>query len=420
MIVVLVLAAGAAWESGALGLLDRRPGMVVLKRCVDVDDLLAAATSGQAEAAVLALDAPGLDAAAVEHLRRHGVRPVAVLAGEHAEAGRARADRVGITSLVLESDLVLLPDAVAAPEAPSDRPGLPVADPDGTDDPDGSTPAAAGRVITVWGPAGAPGRSTLAAALAAELARRGRRTTLVDADPCGGSLAQQLGVMDEVSGLLAAARLVQSGHLEERFDSVRRDLGGGLSLVSGLPRPDRWVEVRPGTVEQLLVAARRRGDVVVDTGFSLEDDGRELGARPARHAQTLAAIDGADEVLVVGAADPVGLSRLARGLVELQELAPGVPVRVVVNRMRPSLGWSEKDVASMITGFAPTRALHFLPEDRVAVDRALVTGRTLPEGGESSLAQAVASVADAMLGAAASTSRARSLRRRTAGRARRW
>ena len=78
MICVLVMAAGEAWESPALADLEARPGVVVLKRCVDVDDLLAAVSSGQADVAVVSLDAPGLDPASVSHLRRHAVRPVAV------------------------------------------------------------------------------------------------------------------------------------------------------------------------------------------------------------------------------------------------------------------------------------------------------------------------------------------------------
>ena len=51
--------------------------------------------------------------------------------------------------------------------------------------------------------------------------------------------------------------------------------------------------------------------------------------------------------VVVGSADPVGLSRLARGLVDLREVVGPAPVHVVVNRMRASLGWSEKEVAGM-------------------------------------------------------------------------
>ena len=85
----------------------------------------------------------------------------------------------------------------------------------------------------------------------------------------------------------------------------------------------------------------------------------------------------ADEVLVVGAADPVGLARLARGLVELRDLLPGVRPRVVVNRTRPSLGWTDREIRGMVEGFVTPLDVHFLPEDRAAADRALMAGRSL-------------------------------------------
>ena len=136
---------------------------------------------------------------------------------------------------------------------------------------------------------------------------------------------------------------------------------------------------------------------MVDTGFSLEDEPRhEYAARPGRNQLTLGRIDVADELVVVGSADPMGLSRLARALVDVRELTGGAPIRVVVNRMRPTLGWSEKDIAGMVSGFARTSGLHFLPDDRVAVDRALVSGRMLVETGESALTRAVSSVVDAL------------------------
>ncbi|WP_193608909.1 AAA family ATPase [Nocardioides lijunqiniae] len=395
MIVVLVVASGAAWESAALGLLTEHREIVVLKRCVDVDDLVASASAGQADVAVLGLDTPGLDVAVVEHLRRYAVRPVAVVPAPALEAGRLRAARIGIVALVADDDLEALPGTVLDGDAPA--PELPTRLPGGV--PAAAVPAApGGRVIAVWGPAGAPGRTTVAAGLAAELARRRSRTVLVDADPYGGSVAQQLGILDEVSGLLSAARLATGGLLEERFASVQRAVGPHLSVVTGLPRADRWVEVRPGALEHLLDVAREQAEVVVDTGFSLEEDpGQDFGTRPARNQLTLAALDAADEVLVVGAADPVGLSRLARALVDVREHVAGAPVRVVVNRMRPSLGWSEKDIAGMVGGFTRLSGLHFLPDDRPAVDRALVAGRTLVESGDSPLLRALSSLADALV-----------------------
>lgn len=422
VVVVLVVASGAAWESTALSLLGQRPGIVVLKRCVDVDDLLAAASAGQAHVAVLGVDAPGLDAAAVDHLRAHGVRPVAVVPGGTAtDAAALRATRVGIRSLVTEDKLAHLPDAVAAgeePEATVVRGGSPADAPD---------PVLGGRVIAVWGPGGAPGRTTVATGLAAEIARRRLRTVLVDADPYGGAVAQQLGILDEVSGLLSAARVSAGGQLAERFGSVQRSVGQDLAVVTGLPRADRWVEVRSGVVEHVLEVAREHAQVVVDTGFSLEQDpAADFGSRPARNQMTVGALEVADEVVVVGSADPVGLSRLARGLVELRDVLAGAPVRVVVNRMRPTLGWPQKDIAGMVEGFTRLTGLHFLPDDRAAVDRALVAGRTVVEVGDSPLARGVSEVVDGLLPETATTpagGRAGAriggrVRRRTAGRAR--
>lgn len=392
MLVVVVVAAGAAWESPVLELIGARSGMVVLKRCVDVDEALATSTAGQADAAVVALDAPGLDQTAVEVLHRHDVRVVAV--GQDDEAARTRAARVGVDSLVGHDALERIPDALEAEDDPS-YDGLPL---DEADLLELDADQTAGRTIVVWGPAGAPGRTTVAVSLAAILGRRGFRTTLVDADPYGGSVAQHLGVLDEVSGLLSAARLTGDGALEARLGSVQRALGGRLTVVTGLPRGDRWVEVRAGVIEHVVEVARAHGHVVVDTGFSLEDDpsGESL-ARPARNQLTLGALEVADEVLVVGTADPVGLSRLARGLVDLRERHPRAPVRVVVNRMRPTLGWSEREIVGMVEGFARLAGVHFLPDDRNAADRAVSAGTSIPDAGDSELARALAVLGDAVV-----------------------
>ena len=118
-VVVLIVASGAAWEPEALRLLGDHPRIVVLKRCVDVDDLLAAATAGQADVAVVGLDAPGLDRAAVDHLRAHAVRPVAIAAGGATlDGGRLRAGRIGIPVVVTDDQLDTLADAICADDRP--------------------------------------------------------------------------------------------------------------------------------------------------------------------------------------------------------------------------------------------------------------------------------------------------------------
>jgi len=399
VICVLLLAAGEAWESPALADLEAHPGVVVLKRCVDVDDLLASVTSGQSDVAVVSLDAPGLDPASTAHLRRHAVRPVAVTTSRSDDLDvREHAQRLGITAVVGAGELASLASVVVSVEDAADthaRDGAAVEVlPDVVPAEDG---ADGGRVVVVWGPGGAPGRTTVATNLAWEVASRRTDVVLADLDPYGGAVAQQLGVLDEVSGLLSASRLAGAGQLDDRFASVCRGIGEHLAVVTGLPRADRWREVRAAQVDQLLERARASAQVVVDTGFCLEEDvGSDFGGRPGRNALTLAALEQADEVVVVGAADPVGLTRLARGLVDLRERAGGIPVRVVVNRMRSSIGWSEKEIAGMVEGFSRVAGLHFLPEDRAAVDKALVSGRPLAEVGDSPLVQGIAALADAL------------------------
>ncbi|MGA8245681.1 MAG: hypothetical protein WB797_02145, partial [Nocardioides sp.] len=82
--------------------------------------------------------------------------------------------------------------------------------------------------------------------------------------------------------------------------------------------------------------------------------------------------------------------------VELRERRAGAPVRVVVNRMRSSLGWSERDIAGMVEGFTRLAGIHFVPDDRPAADRALVTGTSVVDDPDTELARALGAVADAL------------------------
>jgi MinD-like ATPase involved in chromosome partitioning or flagellar assembly len=414
---VLVAAAGAAWEAAALRHLDGgRQDVVLVKRCVDLQDLLATASTGQARVALLAQGLPGLDADSVSRLRRAGLG-VVLVADPPAEgaATDARTRRLGVAHVVGSNDLGHLVEALVDAGAGTDGTPERVPDPPDLENQPG-TRSPGGRLVAVWGPAGAPGRTTVSVGLAAELAHRSHPTVLVDADTYGGAVAQHLGVLDEVSGVLAAARAANAGELDPtRLAGMARQVGGGPRVLTGLPRADRWAEVREPAFTQVLEQARTLARfVVVDTGFSLEVDsaGQLGGSGPQRNAMTLTALEQADEVLLVGSADPVGLARLARGIVELLEQVPGCTVRVVVNRSRASLGWREAEIHTMIGGFVSARAVHFLPEDRAAADRALVAGRSLVEGGDSALRRAIAQVADAVLGEISVTRRPRRLRPR--------
>jgi MinD-like ATPase involved in chromosome partitioning or flagellar assembly len=393
----LLAGAGEPWESDVVRALQA-PGSPVrlVRRCVDVADAVATAASGQVEVALLGRDLPGVDTDVVSRLRAEGVLPVLLHATSDTDAQslaelHARATRLAVlllecTAPDLAGRLLQTVSEYRVALEPLDGSGArtrtPAADVDGVEAAAATSEASSpGRLVAVWGPTGAPGRSTVALNLAAEAAGLGVRTLLIDADVYGGALAPMLAVLDEVSGLLAAARAANVGTLdEEALSAHTRLVTPGLSVLTGLPRADRWPQLRPAAFAAVLAAARASAElVVVDCGFSLETD-EELVfdvAAPRRNGATVQALEDADVVLAVGSADPVGLMRLARGVVDLGETVPGVDVRVVVNRVRPSLGWSTGEVTMTVERFTGLRPVAFLPVDTAALDRALVTGRTL-------------------------------------------
>jgi Flp pilus assembly CpaE family ATPase len=251
-----------------------------------------------------------------------------------------------------------------------------------------------GTVIAVWGPTGAPGRTTVAVGLASELAALDSATLLVDADVYGGVVAQVLGLLDESPGLAAACRLANTGGLDvPALAGLARAVTPRLRVLSGINRADRWPELRPAALEVVLELCRSLASTtVVDCGFALEQD-EELAydtAAPRRNGATLTVLETADTVYAVGAADPVGLQRLVRGLAELRETVPGVQPVVVVNKLRESAvpGGAERSARAALSRYAGVTDVLVLPADVDGLDRALCAGRTLGEAAPASPARA--------------------------------
>lgn len=366
-------------------------GLHVVRRCVDVADLLATAASRQAEIALVSTALGGLDTEVLARLRDEQVLPIGVVRDEESvDAGLLR--RLGVDVVLAVDRLVGLPGLVSATldgglsdlATPAPQMG---ADP-GANGLDGSGRVAAGKVvagkvIAVWGPTGAPGRSVVTLGLASLFSRADLTTLVVDADVYGGAQTQMLGLLDESSGLLAAARAANRGRLDrDQLAAHARAISPSMRVLSGLPRSDRWVELSPVLLRRILETARSLCAVtVVDCGFCVELD-EEVSydiAAPRRNGATLTALEQADLVVVVGSADPVGLGRLLRALADLRVQAPEVAPRVVVNRMRPTLGWSSDDVAAIVHRTSHLEVEAFLPDDPTACDRAVVHGQSLVE-----------------------------------------
>lgn len=339
---------------------------------------------GGCEAIVLEAARGVLTADVVAMCDRMGVRilPLATSPGEVRHAG----------GFGLAPALDIAADAAVVVEALRDEPV-----------PGNSGASRRGRVIACWGPHGAPGRSTIAAGLAAARAIGGRRAALVDADAHAPSIAQALGLPDDAPGFPAACRQVDYGVLDAheltRLSAPIDVAGAHLDVLTGINRPARWPELTGDRVSGVLEAGRAWvEEQIVDVAASVERDEEIVSDLdgPRRNQATIAALEAADVVVAIAAADPIGLARFVRGAAEVREIAPDARLAIVVNRMRTgAVGLDARaQVRRALGQLAGADEVTFLPADPAAADRALFDGApVLPARRRAGLGRAVAALA---------------------------
>lgn len=431
------------------------PGLAVVRRCADVAEVTAAVVAGLAPVAVLDAEL-GVDRPLVDRLRGHGAHTIVCC-----DAGDIpRYDALGALALSREVDpipairslagkrddvervsAVLDPEragrsprpadqAVAEPAAaePSARratsPGAGPDDPAGNPRP-AELPASRGarrrrlrsgepevttwqgepRLVVVTGATGSPGRSTIAINLAQELAQHQEETVLIDADLWGGAIAQTLGLLAETAGLSAAVRAADHGTLDAgTFARLAPRVADGLRVLPGLARASRWREVSAVSMEALLDTAQRAGTwVVVEAPVLVPDDEAGYTLGPGRNDVARCLLGAADEIIVVGAGEPIGIERLVQTLLDLDDLTIAGSRRVLVNRLRSSAAGprAADSVREALARFADVLDPVLVPDDRGLCDRALLAGTTWREAGGRSAARAAVTELAATLRTAA-------------------
>ncbi|NNC13121.1 regulator [Planctomonas sp. JC2975] len=358
-------------------------GHLIVARTSTGKEILAAVAAQNIEVAVVGGARGRLSAEVVAACDRAGVRLVVLVAGE---SERRHALSVGVyDALDASAEWPAIEPSLRGVRVIPSRAGGPVGVKDES------------RIIAVWGPAGAPGRTSMAITIAAELAALGHSVVLADADPYGGAVAPALGLLDEAPGFAAACRLAASDALShdelvrvaQRYASPR----GAFWVLTGIGRAARWPELTADRVERVLAQCRSWVDyTVVDLGFSLETD-EEITSdlfAPRRNAATLTSVQAADDVVAVGLADPVGLSRLLRSFGDLLETAQETPPHVLVNRVRASAVGSNPfgQVASTLRRFGGVEPAALIPDDPIGFDLAVLSGRTLRDAAPKSPARA--------------------------------
>jgi MinD-like ATPase involved in chromosome partitioning or flagellar assembly len=371
-----------------------RYGHAIVARCSGADELAGRLATTSAEAVLVLATPQYLNSRLLDECDACGIR-LFVLAPKPDHVRYART--LGIVDALVGDvswQTVVSATEGAIGEEPSNAEG-------GVHEPQAAAPAAPrargrGTVVTVWGPAGAPGRTSLAISIAAELAETGATVALGDADTYAASIDPSLGLLDEAPGFAAACRLAGSGALDvaefERIAEWSRSGHSGFWVLTGLGRPSRWPELTADRVGGAIAAARDWVDVLVlDTASSLEQD-EELSSdlvSPRRNAATIASVRAADHVIAVGAADPIGLARYLRAHAEMLEAATPDRVTTVVNKLRSSaIGLNPSaQITQTLARFGGISDPVLVPWDPAAFDAALLSGRPLLDAAPRSAAR---------------------------------
>lgn len=267
----------------------------------------------------------------------------------------------------------------------------------------GKQPGLGGKILTVWGPLGSPGRTTLALNLAT-LAAPGLKVCLLDADTYGASLGPALGLTDDYSSLAQLCHYADRDKLAPKvLEELRSQVevgGAKLDLFTGLNRPDRWPEVRSLTLTKVLTYLRGHYDLIIlDSSFNLEED-QALAfdqLAPQRNDASLTSVREADYILTVGLADVIGMPRLIKGCDQLIQALGRQPDSsdwgIVINRVRKEAVGPSAQLALQHSWdrFGPKEPiLAFLSDDPNACDRARLEGSSLAQiAPQSKLSQEV-------------------------------
>lgn len=171
-----------------------------------------------------------------------------------------------------------------------------------------------GIVIAVYGTSGAPGRSTVAIHIAAELAKV-ERVMLVDADLCAPSVAHSLGLNVDGSSLSALARMQARGELTQaHIEEALYPGPNGMNIITGLSSPHRWREASPSALASVIDVCRKGWDyTIIDLHAASFDPVDEFHrSLPHRDVALTEVLGEADGIIVVGRADAVGLHRFTQ------------------------------------------------------------------------------------------------------------
>ncbi|HKD33392.1 MAG TPA: AAA family ATPase [Gaiellaceae bacterium] len=238
----------------------------------------------------------------------------------------------------------------------------------------------ANPMVCIVGPKGGTGKTLAACNLAVALAKKGKRSIVVDLDLQFGDVGIAMGLSPDRT-IYDLARVGGSLDPDKVEDFLMHHASGARALLAP-SRPDQAGTVTVEFLRELYATLRTRHDfVIVDTppGFTPE---------------VIASIDLASDLLVVGMLDALSLKDTKLGLETLALMGvPAERIRLILNRADSSVGIKRSE-AEAILGRKPDV---FVPSDR-QIPRATTDGQPIVVASErSEAARAFHSLADLYL-----------------------
>lgn len=223
-------------------------------------------------------------------------------------------------------------------------------------------------VLSVFGPPGSTGKSSLALNLAYEFAELGKQTILIDLDTYAPSIGTLLGVTEPSAALAGCARLIRQGRFDrEQFDRLSikvKHRNSSFHCLTGLSSARRWGEISHDTITQLLSLSRFEFEVVIlDLSSQLEDELTSPNQPIPRNTATRSALSQSDLSLSVLLPSELSVSRYLNFFSELQELQQNR--FVVLNRSEP-----KSTVAAALKTLAGESIFATIPDDQASFELA--------------------------------------------------
>jgi MinD-like ATPase involved in chromosome partitioning or flagellar assembly len=372
-------------------------GIVVRRRCFDAPELLAVSAVVPGTHVLISAQLPRMSSEIMATLKTQ-VTSVAVIAFDEREELIARSwnpDRV-MRGDHVDFDLV----ARLRQDHPVER------EEQEQSCHRGVAAAKVGAVSACWGPVGSHGRTTFAIGLAEALGNNGARVLLIDADTVAPSVSLTLGIEEDVSGIVVAARYAEQNALDSRaLANCARAINPNFWVMTGLSDPRRWPEVRAGAMRKIIERAREHFDhIVIDLGAGMDDtdgdEGIDLAPTlvPRRTLVTSTVLDTADQVYLIARADALGAQRLASVYSSHAQIFASARRCAVVNMVHNADSRSvQREFGAICGALDPDLEVRYLPNDSAAAEM-VKKASTLGEiGSRGSLARAIKVCADARL-----------------------